>query len=130
MCIRDRFKALHAVRFRVFAVNCVVSGTLVFCSMLTKLNALPLLAFLPVVSLLKLNTPMDRLPSRSTNIALLHTVAINLLIAPLTIGLMKTWAPMTLKEGALSKIFYLILGFSRILPFSMLPIGGRSFFYR
>ncbi|MBU06220.1 MAG: hypothetical protein CL877_09775 [Dehalococcoidales bacterium] len=103
------FKALHAVRFRVFAVNCVVSGTLVFCSMLTKLNALPLLAFLPVVSLLKLNTPMDRLPSRSTNIALLHTFAINLLLAPLTIGLMKTWAPMTLKEGTLSKIFYLIL---------------------
>ena len=103
------FKAIHALRFRLFAVYCVVSGTLLFCSVLTKLNALPLLVFLPLVSLLKLDTPMDRLSSRSTKIALMHAFAINLLIAPLTIELVKSWIPITVKEATLSKIFYCVV---------------------
>ena len=103
------FKAIHALRFRLFAVYCVVSGTLLFCSVLTKLNALPLLVFLPLVSLLKLDTPMDRLSSRSTKIALVHAFAVNLLMAPLTIEVMKTWVFVTIGEYMLSKVFYPLL---------------------
>ena len=55
------FKALRSTRLVGFVVGFVISGMLLYLALLSKLNAYVLLPFLPVVCLLELECPLDRL---------------------------------------------------------------------
>jgi|MDTC01.3.fsa_nt_gb hypothetical protein len=111
------FKAARAARLSAFGTCLIGSGVALAFALFAKRNALPYLAFSPLVFLLTAETALDRAQAGARTVVLRYAFVANLFLAPPLVLLLRHW-PEFIASFTLSLVPYLaveILGFMLLL---------------
>jgi hypothetical protein len=119
------FRAIRAPRLSAFGLYLAASGTALAFSLFAKRVAMPYLVFVPMVSLLVSETPLDRTQAGPRSVVLKYALMANLLLFPPLVLLLRYW-PEFIASFNLWLVPYLaveILGFILMIALYVLLIS-------